>query len=211
MGGIGHSYLCDVDPVVCKEMEGHLDNTMRLCNFIEMYLGKNKMTEIRGKLLWITLRPADGAFTCEEMRVRVFAICGKPYVSQFCWTMEQVGEDHDSLGTGIHFHMLIRFTNRLDVVKRMIGDKFPGAYVYYKNCREIYRDDKILYMLGYKREEKLEKAQMDIIWRERNNLPNPVAISGWTVPAWPTGSVAWGQAPTIANPEDQPYESEEAI
>ncbi len=191
---IGYSSMGEWDNTHVGEMTRSLDIVMKTVNFIESYLRRHQAQTTNSKLLWITARPPDG--WCSEMKLLEIAsiICRKNYVKEYCFVLEQTGENHESAGQGKHFHMLIRFANRIDAVKRMIADLLPGTKVHYENCREEFVEDKILYMLGYKRGEKLEKVVNDRWWRQEH-LIQDLYLEGFVMPAWPDGSVAWTEKP----------------
>ncbi len=189
------------------QLKGICANVFAQIQFIEQAIAEHNMSKITAKILWITIRPATGTWLPEDFVRKLKVVVHKPYVEKFAYSVEQTGETAFKMGTGMHFHLLLKFTNRSDAVIRMLKDIFPGAYCYIKNCPERIVKDKLLYMSGYKRKEKKAKLEMDVLFRETFEIESPV-YSGWEIPPWPEGAKAWEdpEGSTTDTPSDDESE-----
>lgn len=101
------------------------------------------------------------------------------------FVIEQRGTNKDDLGKGLHIHILAKLADRKypsDLKKqiqhyikkfKIIDEKNLKNYRIYNsikvNSKAIY-DLKMNYLLGLKKEDKLEKSAMDLLFRKANNL-----------------------------------------
>ncbi len=185
-----HQKFSELPHYVLDECRGVVADVLSMCHFIQGEIAATRLETIKEKILWFMVRPGDGALDLLEFKHKVDTIVNKAYVTKFAYSWEQIGETEETCGTGIHVHILLEFTNQSGAVKHMIRQLFPGAYFWHQDCPKKYVKDKILYMLGHKREEKAEKVAMDKVFRVNAKL-DALYIMGWEVPAYPKGFVAW--------------------
>ncbi len=99
------------------------------------------------------------------------------------WVFEQRGVDISSAGTGVHCHMLVErnlnykpckfkdYTRNAFKCLFRQNNHLNNSLLNIKPCCMNFLKDKIEYMTGDKTGDgKQEKQDIDIIWRENNNL-----------------------------------------
>lgn len=129
---------------------------------------------------FITVRPPHNTdwerfkFDCTH-----FCFVWKKKWLECTYVFEQKGEDEESLGHGFHWHM--RFaTNTVNYYPSHILRDLTRHFDYVaKNCIKVETikslERCIEYMQGDKKSDAKKKAcEMDIIWRQRNDIPAEV-------------------------------------
>lgn len=117
------------------------------------------------KWCWITIRPDDETDDLEFIH-KVFKWMNAKFITKYMYVFEQTGIETIE---GIHSHILLKHTNRVDSVFRSIKDKFK-CYSYLKSCPPEYIDDKIGYMTGDKGGDKSAKQKIDKFMRNKYGL-----------------------------------------
>lgn len=108
-------------------------------------------------------------------------------IRQAEWVFEQRGAHEGELGKGMHTHILVWQRgdifdgvfkrNTRSTFKRLVGN--PDTHVDIRPVKAEWIEDKRKYMQGAKTGEgKVEKVEMDRIWRRENNLQDYYTYSG---------------------------------
>lgn len=146
----------------------------RVIRFMEKHRGSLNRHKPR-KFHWVTVNPRpDVSLTDFVNAVHRFAKRTTLRLIHYCF--EQRGETDNTVGSGLHCHMLIIPIATQHGVSNWVRGAF-GKYVGTKKAIDIrvypvsFYEDKLQYMKGEKwDEEKGQKVFYDAIFRSRNNL-----------------------------------------
>lgn len=97
--------------------------------------------------------------------------CRKVWISRYIWTLEQRGNDEDSMGMGIHGNIVIEVGRykRPCEAKREMYNTFKhcvGNQMHVCMRRSHDPTNFLKYTLGEKEESKMELVEWDRIWRD---------------------------------------------
>ncbi len=129
---------------------------------------------------WITINPKPSV-SFLDFKKKVEKIVKRTIFTDYLYVYEQRGKDMESLGKGFHVHILgtrnLNYKpnkvarNIRNSCKKIVGDSNSNNQVNIQFIGDEYAADKKEYILGVKTGEgKDEKQQMDIIWRQKENL-----------------------------------------
>lgn len=145
----------------------------------DLYNEKQRRKENKKPFYFITINPEpDTDFN--EFKSAVEDISTFCWIDKCYWVFEQRGTSIEDIH-GIHSHILIenhncefgkmksQITNKF---KKFVGKVCEGTINIQKKKRE-WLNDKLEYIMGKKYDEgKPEKQEIDIIWRQKNELQN---------------------------------------
>lgn len=139
-------------------------------------------SRVKRFMYFVTLNPRPDV-PLEKLCSVVEKISRRKFIEKIYYTFEQRGEDIDSLGSGIHSHMLFFSTNSFGQVKRdlqntcksIVGNPMHVDVRLYTS--EMY-EDKLDYLRGVKWDpDKESKIEMDKLFRIKNNLESIYIIN----------------------------------
>lgn len=129
---------------------------------------------------WITINPKPSV-TFQDFKKIIEKIVKRTIFTDYLYVYEQRGVDMETLGSGFHSHILATRNlnykpskvarNVRNSCKKLVGDINSNNQVNIQFIGEEYAADKKEYILGLKTGEGKDiKQQMDIIWRQKENL-----------------------------------------
>lgn len=130
--------------------------------------------------IWLTVNPKKD-IKIDRLMTIVKKLSGRAFVDEYMYVFEQRGVDEDTVGNGIHAHVLLKRNLNYkpskcekylrNGCKKIVGNIHNGHQVYIKHIGEEFAADKVKYMLEEKTGEgKDKKQEMDIIFRKNNNI-----------------------------------------
>ena len=129
--------------------------------------------------VWLTVNPKPG-ITLEQFQKILTKQVNRKLWTEYKYVIEQRGTNEEELGKGIHAHLLLKRNPETEykTTKRQaqngfknITDTNNAKIFYWKECRADFLDDKLEYITGIKTGEGKDlKQQMDIIFRQKNNI-----------------------------------------
>lgn len=131
--------------------------------------------------LWVTINPKPDV-SLESLVKIAKKLQKRAFVDECMWVVEQRGHNEETLGKGIHVHMLIK--RKLDYkpykcmkylrngCKKIVGNINNDNHVFIKVIGDEYAKDKIMYMSpgGKNGDGKDKKQDMDVIYRKNQGL-----------------------------------------
>ncbi len=155
--------------------------------FMRDFVDKEVPAENQGsRLLWITICPPDDT-PFDTLRDAVERFTRQSYISRYYYVFEQraeVEDDTNSVPTayGFHSHLLVEFTNTYYSVSRAVKETYFKKWnTVFVQCPDEYIVDKLRYMRGDKRDDKLSKTRMDHLWRLAEGIEDHYEKNAWDV------------------------------
>lgn len=111
----------------------------------------------------------------EDIRKAIQRTLKKCWIVNNTWyyCIEQRGDSQETMGRGLHIHLLILKNKRKSQVIRELAGTFKIKSnfidVRFGETEELYLR-RIFYLKGEKKESKLDKVKYDILFRQKNNL-----------------------------------------
>lgn len=126
---------------------------------------------------FLTINP-NPDITLQDFLKTINKALNKVWITSYIYVIEQRGETLDDVGKGFHLHAIFKKNIKHCKVVSGLSNSFKkmcdtSNYHFFniKNIDENEKDRKMEYILGKKAdEEKHKKQQMDIIFRQNNNL-----------------------------------------
>jgi len=144
-----------------------------------MYIGEKEKIREKCPYLFLTINP-NPHITLGEFVSIMTKMMTKPWMNEYLYVFEQRGETEGECGKGFHFHAIIKKpTNKsyahilreLSSSANKVCDSSVANFFNIKNISEEEKERKINYITGRKADEmKHAKQEMDIPFRQRNNL-----------------------------------------
>jgi len=129
--------------------------------------------------IFLTINP-NPHITIGEFVSIITKMMSKPWIQNYLYVYEQRGEDEGECGKGFHFHAIIKkqpnkvpshILRELASSANKVCDTSCINFFNLKNISEEEKERKIIYLTGSKADEhKHKKQEMDIPFRQRNNL-----------------------------------------
>lgn len=130
------------------------------------------------ELYFITVNPKPD-ITLDALLKHVHNFCSRKSVRDFYYSIEQRGETEETMGTGIHSHILLKWNKKenkyikqflFESCKRIVGSNIPQILNIRRITQNVYQD-KLDYLNGIKWDsEKDLKIKYDIKYREKNKI-----------------------------------------
>jgi len=176
---------CDGEEPDPAEYEKYTDTLMMLLFKHQEYKRTNKTENDERRLtefMFITISPPNTVSLAESLK------CFKKFITktnfkEYLYVIEQRGENYETVGTGIHYHFLVRHTyskfsdlsrETKNTFKNIIDTSNPNInnIINFKTCEtKTDVNKRIEYMTGIKKDEcKHLKQEMDKLFRQQNNL-----------------------------------------
>jgi len=151
----------------------------RLDNERYAYLKKQNEINENSQYFFLTINPKPSVALGEFIKV-INKLMSKKWLDNYLYVYEQRGEDLSELGKGFHFHLIFKKPKTLcyrhilrelsNSSKSLCDTSNPGVFNL-KSISEEEKERKIVYITGRKADDaKHLKQDMDIIWRQNNNL-----------------------------------------
>jgi len=151
----------------------------RESKFIEMRKQALKLLKSDSpELYFITVNPKPGT-TLDMLMKHIHNFCSRKSVRDYLYSIEQRGETEETMGDGIHSHILLKWNKKdnkyikqflYESCKRIVGSNMPQILNVRRITNEVYQD-KIDYLNGIKWDaEKDLKIKYDIKFREINKI-----------------------------------------
>lgn len=169
--------VCDATRLEIRE--GKIDN-LKLIKIYDGY--KNNIDNKYGNILFITINPRPDVLLAEFVK-HMKKLISKVWIEDYIYCMEQRGTTQEDSGKGFHSHILIwkPDNKKSHEVIREIKNTMKNicsidnpSILNIQNCKEEDVNKRKNYMIGLKGLKhdptKQEKQNVDIGWRERNNL-----------------------------------------
>lgn len=171
--------VCDATKLEIRE--GKINNT----KLIQIYEGYKKNIDNKyGNVLFITINPRPDV-SLEEFIKSMNKFKSKVWIEDYIYVYEQRGTTEQESGKGFHAHILLwkPDNKKSHEVIRETKNTFKNicsidnpSILNIKNCKDEDIDKRKNYMLGHKNTEidpsKQVKQEIDLIWRQRNNIEN---------------------------------------
>jgi len=130
--------------------------------------------------VWVTINPKSD-ITLEVFKRKMEKLAHRKIFTEAKYVFEQRGTDEQTLGNGMHCHLLARRNLSYkpfkvkeciqNTCKGIVGNVKSSNLVNVQNIGEEFAKDKLEYILGTKTGEgKDQKQKMDPIWRKKNNI-----------------------------------------
>lgn len=158
--------------------DGEMDEFLPIIKQMHIQEEKDDI-EKNTNLMFITISPAEKKFNYLNFIKLLDRFCKLIYVKNYIYVLEQrfsgvPDEKYNSLGDGIHAHILIDKSNhRISHVKRDLNRIFKNVNSNndFKNIKDRDFEKVKNYMIGLKKDEfKQEKQAQDDIWRNSQNI-----------------------------------------
>jgi hypothetical protein len=152
---------------------------------IRKYLDKIKFSSKRGneisEYMFITINPDPSLnLTVKSIYDKLCKLCKSTRILEYLYTIEQRGDTDDTMGNGIHSHVLIKHKfpkfcklqqHFYNGFKTVIGNIKHIDIKHCKNVRDV--SHRINYINGEKKDnEKIEKVLIDRKWRQQWGIQN---------------------------------------
>lgn len=171
--------VCDATKLEIRE--GKINNT----KLIQIYEGYKKNIDNKyGNVLFITINPRPDV-SLEEFIKSMNKFKSKVWIEDYIYVYEQRGTTEQESGKGFHAHILLwkPDNKKSHEVIRETKNTFKNicsidnpSILNIKNCKDEDIDKRKNYMLGHKNTDidpsKQVKQEIDLIWRQRNNIEN---------------------------------------
>jgi len=171
--------VCDATKLEIRE--GKIQNS----KLIQIYEGYKKNIDNKfGNVLFITINPRPDVSLEEFMKV-MNKFKSKVWLEDYIQVYEQRGTTEQESGKGFHAHILLwkPDNKKSHEVVRETKNTFKNicsidnpSILNIKNCKDEDIEKRKNYMLGHKNTEadpsKQVKQEIDLIWRQRNNIEN---------------------------------------
>lgn len=171
--------VCDATKLEIRE--GKINN-QKLISIYEGY--KKNIDNKYGNVLFITINPRPDVSLEEFIKV-MNKFKSKVWIEDYIYVYEQRGTTAQESGKGFHSHILLwkPDNKKSHEVIRETKNTFKNicsidnpSILNIKNCKDEDIEKRKNYMLGHKNIEtdpsKQVKQEIDLIWRERNNIEN---------------------------------------
>lgn len=136
---------------------------------------KDKKAKEKTPYVFITINPKPGSDLLRFMDTIEKAI-HKKWISEYYYTLEQRSETEDNAGDGFHTHILLyRDGKRPSEISREFHSTFKEyvgntKHINIKYIPEKDYDNVLAYIKGEKTDDKMEKVNIDRIWRSMMGL-----------------------------------------
>lgn len=171
--------VCDATKLEIRE--GKIPNK----KLISIYEGYKKNIDNKyGNVLFITINPRPDV-SLEDFMKTMNKFKSKVWIEDYIYVYEQRGTTEQDSGKGFHSHVLLwkPDNKKSHEVIRETKNTFKNicsidnpSILNIKNCKDEDIEKRKNYMLGHKNTEidpsKQVKQEIDLIWRERNNIEN---------------------------------------
>lgn len=171
--------VCDATKLEIRE--GKINNS----KLISIYEGYKKNIDNKyGNVLFITINPRPDVSLEDFMRA-MNKFKSKVWIEDYIYVYEQRGITKEESGKGFHSHILLwkPDNKKSHEVIRETKNTFKNicsidnpSILNIKNCKDEDIEKRKNYMLGHKNTEadpsKQVKQEIDLIWRDRNNIEN---------------------------------------
>ena len=171
--------VCDATKLEIRE--GKINNS----KLISIYEGYKKNIDNKyGNVLFITVNPRPDVSLEDFMRA-MNKFKSKVWIEDYIYVYEQRGITKEESGKGFHSHILLwkPDNKKSHEVIRETKNTFKNicsidnpSILNIKNCKDEDIEKRKNYMLGHKNTEtdpsKQVKQEIDLIWRDRNNIEN---------------------------------------
>lgn len=149
--------------------------------YIEKYKFLQKQEEIKenSKYVFITINP-NAFITLLDFINKINKMMAKKWITNYLYVYEQRGEHLGELGKGFHFHLILQkpktksYAHMLRELSNSANSVCDSSNFHFFNIKSISEEEcqrKIIYITGSKADaSKHLKQEMDIIWRQNNNL-----------------------------------------
>ncbi len=134
------------------------------------------------RYFFITINPPP-TIELSVLMKKVEKYCDRVICVQSQWVFEQRAVSADLAGTGLHCHMLVErnlnykpckfkdYTRNAFKCLFTHNNHLSNSLLNIRPCSKDFLKDKMEYLMGEKTGEgKKEKQDIDIIWREKNNI-----------------------------------------
>lgn len=130
--------------------------------------------------LWITINPMPSVKLI-DFKKKIEKLVARKIFTEYLYVYEQRGKTEDDAGKGFHAHILAKRNLNYkpfkthecirNTCKSLVKNKKCNKTINIQNIGYDFAEDKREYILGEKTGDgKDQKQQIDIIWREKNNL-----------------------------------------
>lgn len=161
-----------------KVQEGEYQGIEELQEYQQLLRNKNKNGGAMHLYYFVTVNCKPDV-QLSELTTKVDKYVQRKFIKKAEWVYEQRGSTELEMGKGMHCHILVtqrgdchdgQFKqNTRNTFKTLVGN--PQTHVDIRAVKPEYVDDKREYMRGQKTGEgKVEKCEIDVIWRQKNNL-----------------------------------------
>ena len=171
--------VCDATKLEIRE--GKINNN----KLIQIYEGYKKNIDNKyGNVLFITINPRPDVLL-EEFMKAMNKFKSKVWIEDYIYVYEQRGITEEESGKGFHAHFLLwkPDNKKSHEVVRETKNTFKNicsidnpSILNIKNCKDEDIEKRKNYMLGHKNADidpsKQVKQEIDLIWRNRNNIEN---------------------------------------
>ena len=171
--------VCDATKLEIRE--GKINNN----KLIQIYEGYKKNIDNKyGNVLFITINPRPDVLLDEFMK-SMNKFKSKVWIEDYIYVYEQRGITEEESGKGFHAHILLwkPDNKKSHEVIRETKNTFKNicsidnpSILNIKNCKDEDIEKRKNYMLGHKNADidpsKQVKQEIDLIWRNRNNIEN---------------------------------------
>jgi len=176
------------DDIIYEEVppDPHVENCnmyneiwLREARLRYQYVAEQQKLQNKCPYLFLTINPNPHILLGEFVSV-ITKMMSKPWIQNYLYVYEQRGEDEGECGKGFHFHAIIKkpankvpshITRELASSANKVCDTSCIHFFNLKNISEEEKERKIIYLTGTKADEhKHKKQEMDIPFRQRNNL-----------------------------------------
>ena len=171
--------VCDATKLEIRE--GKINN-QKLISIYEGY--KKNIDNKYGNVLFITINPRPDVLLDEFMK-SMNKFKSKVWIEDYIYVYEQRGITEEESGKGFHAHILLwkPDNKKSHEVIRETKNTFKNicsidnpSILNIKNCKDEDIEKRKNYMLGHKNADidpsKQVKQEIDLIWRNRNNIEN---------------------------------------
>ena len=161
------------------KIEENLPNINVLYNNIKGNFKELDLNILWSKNIFITINP-NAQITLLDFINKINKMMSKKWITNYLYVYEQRGETEAELGKGFHFHCILEkpktkaYSHMIAELSNSANSVCDTSNFHFFNIKSISEEEKkikIAYITATKADPaKYLKQQMDVIWREKNNL-----------------------------------------
>lgn len=156
----------------------HIEELAQFASPEERGILDNYSRKIRNgiKFAFFTVNVREGVYV-EFLMDKISKMLSKCWIKEYMYCIEQRGENEETMGSGLHAHILVSLNKykRPSDCKREVYNTFRNLVdnKLHVNMRSGMDGKNFAnYILGNKSHDKMDKVDMDILWRENMGIEN---------------------------------------
>jgi len=139
---------------------------------------KSMQIHENSKYIFITINPNSRIELLDFIK-KIEKMMSKKWITNYLYVYEQRGETEDEMGKGFHYHGILEkptkpYSHMIRELSNSMNSICDTSNFHFFNIKSISEEEcqrKIIYITAQKADvEKHKKQDMDIVWRQKNNL-----------------------------------------